>query len=247
LIDNDDLVLLVAMDGGTVMKHRGREELIDGGRALLMSNDEVGLNRMQTSFRCLNLSMSRTLLSPLIGDLSTVLMQPIRPEMEALRLLVSYVGALGDMHVAASPQLRHRVVAHIYDLAALAIGSTRDTAEIARGRGVRAARLHAIKADIAGNAAGHGFSAQSIARRHRLSERYVRKLFEMEGISLTEFMLGQQLARAHGMLTDRRFAGRTITEIAFEAGFNDLSYFNRTFRRRYSATPSEVRAGRRDN
>jgi AraC-like DNA-binding protein len=48
-------------------------------------------------------------------------------------------------------------------------------------------------------------------------------------------------------LTDRRFAGRTITEIAFEAGFNDLSYFNRTFRRRYSATPSDVRATRRDN
>jgi AraC-like DNA-binding protein len=247
LIDNDDLVLLVALDGGTVMKHRGREELIDGGRALLMSNDEVGLNRMQSSFRCLNLSMSRTLLAPLIGDLSTILMQPIRPDIEALRLLASYVGAVEEMPATATPELRHRVVAHIYDLTALAVGATRDTAEIARARGVRAARLRAIKADIAGNAGAQHLSPESIARRHRLSERYVRKLFEMEGMSLTEFMLGQRLARAHGMLTDRRLAGRTITEIALEAGFNDLSYFNRTFRRRYSATPSDVRAARKDN
>ncbi|RUX33774.1 helix-turn-helix domain-containing protein, partial [Mesorhizobium sp. M7A.F.Ca.CA.002.09.1.1] len=37
-------------------------------------------------------------------------------------------------------------------------------------------------------------------------------------------------------------AGRSITAIAYEAGFNDLSYFNRAFRRRYDATPSDVRA-----
>jgi AraC-like DNA-binding protein len=38
-------------------------------------------------------------------------------------------------------------------------------------------------------------------------------------------------------------SGRAISTIAFELGFNDLSYFNRTFRRRYSATPSEIRDG----
>jgi AraC-like DNA-binding protein len=39
-------------------------------------------------------------------------------------------------------------------------------------------------------------------------------------------------------------AGRSITAVAFEAGFNDLSYFNRTFRRRFGLTPSEARAAR---
>jgi AraC-like DNA-binding protein len=39
-----------------------------------------------------------------------------------------------------------------------------------------------------------------------------------------------------------RFASWTITAIAFEAGFGDLSYFNRVFCRLYAASPSEVRA-----
>jgi AraC-like DNA-binding protein len=34
---------------------------------------------------------------------------------------------------------------------------------------------------------------------------------------------------------------RAIGTIAYEAGFGDLSYFNRAFRRRYGATPSNIR------
>jgi len=43
------------------------------------------------------------------------------------------------------------------------------------------------------------------------------------------------------MLTDLRLAQRSISSVAFEVGFGDLSYFNRAFRRCYGATPSEVR------
>ena len=35
-----------------------------------------------------------------------------------------------------------------------------------------------------------------------------------------------------------------IRTIAFEAGFGDLFYFNHVFRRRYGATPSDIRASR---
>jgi AraC-like DNA-binding protein len=42
-------------------------------------------------------------------------------------------------------------------------------------------------------------------------------------------------------LCDRRLAARSITSIAYEAGFGDLSYFNRAGRRHYNATPSDIR------
>jgi len=43
------------------------------------------------------------------------------------------------------------------------------------------------------------------------------------------------------MLTDQRWSDRTVSSVAFDAGFGDLSYFNRAFRRRYGATPSDIR------
>jgi len=57
----------------------------------------------------------------------------------------------------------------------------------------------------------------------------------------SRFVLERRLARAHRMLTDLRLAQRSISSVAFEVGFGDLSYFNRAFRRCYGATPSEVR------
>jgi AraC-like DNA-binding protein len=47
---------------------------------------------------------------------------------------------------------------------------------------------------------------------------------------------------AYRLLTNPRLGDRSIASVAFDSGFADLSYFNRTFRRRYSATPTEVRS-----
>jgi AraC-like DNA-binding protein len=44
------------------------------------------------------------------------------------------------------------------------------------------------------------------------------------------------------MLSAPRLASLKIGAIASETGFCDLSYFNRAFRRRYGAAPSDVRA-----
>jgi AraC-like DNA-binding protein len=66
-------------------------------------------------------------------------------------------------------------------------------------------------------------------------------LFETEGASVTAFVVRQRLALAHRLLLDRRMAEHTISAIAFQAGFNDLSHFNRAFRRQFGATPSDVR------
>ncbi|WP_283810827.1 helix-turn-helix domain-containing protein [Bradyrhizobium macuxiense] len=56
---------------------------------------------------------------------------------------------------------------------------------------------------------------------------------------------GEVVAEGRGLaaarLIDPRSSGRSISTIAFEAGFGDLSYFNRTFRLRYGATPSDIR------
>src|SRR5262249_19632154 len=103
-----------------------------------------------------------------------------------------------------------------------------------------AARLRAIKSDIVENFARADLSIGEIAARHGLTPRYVQMLFESEGATFSEFLLEQRLACAHRMLTDVRFAERSITSVAFDAGFGDLSYFDRAFRRGYGATPSEV-------
>ena len=112
---------------------------------------------------------------------------------------------------------------------------------MANGRGLRAARLAAIKADIIAHLGARDLSLESLAVRQGISPIYVRKLFEGEETSFTEFVLTERLARAHRLLWDPLMAECPISWVAAEAGFGDLSYFNRAFRCRYGATPSDVR------
>ena len=80
-----------------------------------------------------------------------------------------------------------------------------------------------------------------MAKRQKISDSYIRKLFESEGTSFTQYVLARRLGRARRMLTDPRWAERSIASIAFDAGFGDLSHFNKMFKRLYGATPSDVR------
>lgn len=115
----------------------------------------------------------------------------------------------------------------------------------ARGRGLRTARLDAIKADAAENAGKSTFSISEVAARHGISARHIRRLFEGSGMTFTAFTREQRLLAALRMLNDRCSDQRAIGAIAFDAGFGDLSYFNRVFRQRFGATPSEIRAAAR--
>src|SRR5205807_9113711 len=85
-------------------------------------------------------------------------------------------------------------------------------------------------------------SVNEVAAQCGLTPRNLQRLFESEATTFTDFMLCQRLMQAYRTLSDPHRAERSITSVAFEIGFNDLSYFNRTFRRRFGCTPSEVRA-----
>jgi AraC-like DNA-binding protein len=182
----------------------------------------------------------------MVGDVESKAMRRVSRESEALRLLTNYTGILRECSVLTSPELRHLATMHIYDLIAAALGTTRDGAASAEVRGIRAARLRAVKADILAHVGASDLAVDAVAQRQHVTSRYVHMLFEAEGVTFSEFILGQRLTRAHRMLADPRHRLMSISAIAFAAGFGDLSYFNRTFRRHFGATPSEVRlsAGR---
>jgi AraC-like DNA-binding protein len=238
-----DLTLVVTRGGALTLAQRDREVDLGPADACLYSN-EYPLRMARTASRQFYLSLARADLSPMLASPDAAFMTQIPGSADAVRLLSGYLELVtaGGM---ATAELRRLAADHVLDLVAAALGASRDAAEIAQGRGIRAARLRALQADIAEHLADGDVSAASLAARHRVSPRYIHKLFEGEGTTLSRFVLAQRLARAHRLLTDRRHAHRTIGALAFAAGFGDLSTFNHAFRRRYGATPSEVRLAAR--
>ena len=75
--------------------------------------------------------------------------------------------------------------------------------------------------------------------------RNIQLLFRFEATSFSDDLRNQRLAWVHRMLSDPRNAGVAISKIAYDAGFGDLSHFNRVFRRAHGAAPSDVRTAAR--
>jgi AraC-like DNA-binding protein len=241
LIDSDDLVLNVTVSGRRIVHQLGREAVAEAGDLIVSRSADVGACEIEANSRLLNIRVPFATLAPMVADIDAALVRRIPAAAKPLPLLLGYAGALQTLDALERPEIRHLAVAHLHDLVALTLGATRDAAAIAQGRGLRAARLAAVKADITANLGTRDLSLAAVAARQNISPSYVRKLFETDGTSFTKFVLGQRLARAHRLLSDPRSAGRSVSDIAFAAGFGDLSYFNRAFRRCYGCSPSEVR------
>jgi AraC-like DNA-binding protein len=242
LIEHDDVVMIAGFTSSYEVHHLGRTLRMGCGEAVILTGAEPASfgGPEQNSVHLLRVPVR--LLSPLVADLEGAYGRTISADNSALRLLVAYFGILDEAETFAVPELRRQAVTHIHDLIALTIGATRDAAETAKCRGASAARLRAIKQDIADRLGDRGLSTAAIAARHGIKPRYVQRLFESDGTTFTDYVLMRRLAFARRLLSDPLRAGVKVSTIALDAGFGDLSYFNRAFRRRYGLAPSELRA-----
>jgi AraC-like DNA-binding protein len=247
----DDLLVAVNLSGCTIAQSRDRELVLLDGDAMLMTRDSISLNLIHPApVNFLGFRVPRDAIAPLASSIDDALIRMVPAGSEAIKLLVTYARAIAEEQQSLdTPELQRLVATHIHDLIALAVGATRDGHAIAKGRGIRAARLRAIMSDITANLGDCDLTVAAVAQRQRVTPRYLHKLFEGEELTFSTFVLSQRLSRAHRMLRDSRFSDRSISSVAFDVGFGDLSYFNRTFRRRYDATPSDIRhsAGRNDS
>jgi AraC-like DNA-binding protein len=237
LADGDDTVCLMVKSGGRMALQQGRREAVPelGDGMLLVYRQPSQLSFHEATYVSVRVPLQAL---AMLVNVEAAAGRCIPGDNAALMLLRHYVASLPDR--LADPVLGGLVATHVYDLMALAIGATGEGREIARGRGARAARMEAIRADLARDAS---LSVDEIAQRQGVTPRYVQMLFEEQGTTFGEFVTERRLDTARSMLCSPRYAGWSIAGIAFEAGFKDLSHFNRRFRRRFGLTPRDFRRG----
>jgi AraC-like DNA-binding protein len=241
----DIIVLSVLRSGAASATQFGRELISGIGSASVLTPTDPSTSSMLTHGSFITVALSRPMIAALAPDHSQAFGRPIPGSSAALALLIRYLDLVRAGDEMANPAIGQSVSDHIIDLAALALGTRGDYAEMARQRGAKAARLVAIRSDILRTLGRSDLSTEHIAARHGISPRYVRKLFEDDGSSFSAFVLGERVAKAHRMLIDRRYAHLNIAQIAHQSGFGDISYFNRAFRRHFGAKPSDFREAAR--
>jgi len=241
---NDDAVLAINRTGIAAVRSGGREQVLHEQEAILMMGNEPTSFCRTSPGHSFTLRVPRAMLGSIVADAEDIAMRVIPRNRSALGLLSRYAGWLLRVGGSLDPELLSLSVRHIQDVLALTLGATNDFKEVARTRGLRAARLKLAKAHIIENSHRRGISVGSVAAQLCVTPRYLQRLFEEDGTTFSEFLVTQRLARAHRRLCESDSLHAAISTIAYDVGFGDLSYFNRRFRRLYGLTPREVRGDR---
>lgn len=79
----------------------------------------------------------------------------------------------------------------------------------------------------------------SLSKMYFINEKYLGRIFKKTwGISFHEYLNELRLNNASKLL---RHGNMPITDVAFDSGFENVTYFNRLFRRRFGKTPTQYR------
>jgi AraC-like DNA-binding protein len=239
---NDDLIFIINQSGTATVVSRKREVVLEPGDALLMSAGEAKVFDRHSHGGSLSFRIPHSSLSSIVTGIDDLVMHLIPQGAEVLKLLAGYAAPLFNEITLSTPKFRCTAVNHLLDLIALALVAEEDANGLGVG-GLSAARLSEAKSYIVENSFRRDLSVGTVATHLGVTPRKLQRMFESEGTTFSEFLLGQRLSRAHRMLTEPRWIQSAVATVAYDAGFGDLSYFNRSFKRRFGSTPSDVRNG----
>ena len=102
-----------------------------------------------------------------------------------------------------------------------------------------------IKAHVMMHLRDSALDLDHIAARLHCSKRYLHKAFELEGVSLWDYIWHLRLDRCRDELCDPNGRGKSITDVAFSWGFSNSAHFSTAFKERFGISPSSCRSDRR--
>ncbi len=120
--------------------------------------------------------------------------------------------------------------------------STRDIAK--SGRKVTVSRQIQQSVKYVNEHATDDLSVAELAENCGISEEYYCRMFKkFTGATPTGYINSLRISKACDLL--HKYPDRKIEEIGLECGFNNITYFNKIFKRETGASPSEFKANRK--
>jgi len=220
--------------------HAGQDgrECHGGARSILLLDSHAPHWReLGADSRLLNVRLPKSMLERYLADTRSVCMSPVSAASGQGAVVWGFINSLWERRAElggapALPDLAARMVATLF-------GTLRDEQADTSHRGDSQRRR--VLECIGDSLTNPELGVQSVAAACGISPRYVHMLMRGTGRTFSQYLLEHRLERCHAVLQGIEGKRRSITEIAFGWGFNDVSHFSRSFRNRYGMPPREFR------
>ncbi|SEO58197.1 transcriptional regulator, AraC family [Actinacidiphila rubida] len=155
-------------------------------------------------------------------------------------MLLPFLAALASSADGYPPAVADRLAGNVVDLIATLIAE-RARPDATDDGTARNHVLLRVREHINRNLSDPDLSPESIARAHRVSVRYLHRLFEGEGTTVRRLIQQRRLEECCRELARRGMTSPTVSAVAHRWGFVSPAHFSRTFRAAYGVSPREWR------
>jgi len=231
----DSLTLIIFERAGGHVEHIGYEADIPHGGVTLLHNCEPAALSSTRPRSTIGVVLPRDVFDHDSGAPDKLFARSWA-RTPALKLLRSYVSCLSG--IESTPEIAAAAGRHICELARLAANETKMQPE---AQDLWEIRLAVALQTIDRHCADPDLNETAVAAEQAISTRYLQKIFSRGGVKFTDRLNEARLATVHRKLLEEKSSETTILRLAMEAGYRDISCFNRQFLRRYGEPPSKIR------
>lgn len=233
--DSEYLFLLMQKSGESRVIHNGNSELLTPGDCLLMDSTrtaEIRFEGRSASFTSVHLPRALCLegraAAPAIG-------RRLSSNHPLIASLVNLLAEHGQQDEAGSAD-------YLFDFIAMAFRNEGP----AQGFRDRAGRFRHACETIERHLTDPEFSIEALATLVNMSRRQLQRDFGDHGTTFTQVLAERRarLTASHLQRAAQLSRRPAIADLAYRAGFSDLSHFNRVFRHHYGMTPGDYYATR---
>lgn len=246
MADGDDSLLLVLPRAGSIgVNSRGQgEEVCRPGQMYVVPTDQRFGTRDEGFVHVLNVTVPREWVERKMLQKDLLLGKVHRPaDSSALQLLMRYTDQVFALRDEMTPKTSKLVGLQFLDLLALTLDVDLDSAHLAEQRGLKDVQFYYICEHLKKHLMDSSLDIHAVAQEQKISPQSIRKLFRRSGTTFTEYLNGLRLDWVYQSLTNPALQKKSISSLAYKVGFNNLAWFNRAFKQRFDAVPSEVMKG----
>jgi AraC-like DNA-binding protein len=230
----------VVVEGRSYLTHCGREIVLDESDFALVSTGSPGRFVLEGSNRMVSIAVPAELVRrhiPFIEDICGLHMAGHAGLNHVVSTMITSIWRQADSGFPARAGLN--ALKALLDMAAASYEACYEV------EGIEPRRMHRrateLKKFIETNLRDHRLSPSAIADHFDISTRYVHTIFSKQGETVSSYILRRRIEECAHALAGRTLNHKTITDIAFDWGFNNTAHFTRVFKQHVGQSPREFR------
>lgn len=234
----DEFLLSLMLRGEGRLTQAGREVVQRPGDMVLYDTSREFSYRLAADV--VLLKIPRRLLPARVASAARQTARPLAAKTAIAEFAADLLRRVTTLDLPDGSTAAARVGASLLDVlgAVLDVDASADPDRLPGRRDERASTLESIQSYMRARIEDPRLDIRTVARVNGVSPRTLARLFAAAGTTPMRWLWAQRLEAGYRMLCEG-WAGRVI-DVAFAAGFNDLSHFSRSFKQCYGVPPGRL-------